>query len=73
MLFISLIKNTKKNKQKEAKIGRKELPFTIGMIGLDIAAPMFLMIGLTMTTASNASLLNNFEIVVTSLIALFIF
>lgn len=73
MLIISLIKNTKKNKQKEAKIGRKELPFTIGMIVLDIAAPMFLMIGLTMTTASNASLLNNFEIVVTSLIALFIF
>lgn len=73
MLLMSLIKNTKETKQNEAKIGRKELPFTIGMIVLDIAAPMFLMIGLTMTTASNASLLINFEIVVTSLIALFIF
>lgn len=31
------------------------------------------MIGLTMTTAANASLLNNFEIVATSLIALYIF
>lgn len=45
----------------------------IGMIALDIAAPIFLMIGLTMSTASNASLLNNFEIVATSLIALIVF
>jgi len=73
MLFMSLIKNSNGIKQKEAKIGRKELPFTIGMIVLDIAAPIFLMIGLSMTTASNASLLNNFEIVATSLIALLIF
>lgn len=40
---------------------------------LDIAAPIFLMIGLTMTSAANASLLNNFEIVATSIIALCIF
>ncbi|HSQ89819.1 DMT family transporter [Romboutsia sp.] len=73
MLIMSLMKNSKGIKQKEAKIGRKELPFTIGMIALDIAAPIFLMIGLSMTTASNASLLNNFEIVATSLIALLIF
>ncbi|MEG2059134.1 MAG: EamA family transporter, partial [Lachnospiraceae bacterium] len=38
-----------------------------------IAAPIFLMIGLSMTTAANASLLNNFEIVATGVIALFIF
>ena len=51
----------------------KELPFIIGMILLDIAAPIFLMIGLSTTTSSNVSLLNNFEIVATTLIALFIF
>ena len=43
------------------------------MVVLDIAAPIFLMVGLTMTTAANASLLNNFEIVATSMIALVIF
>lgn len=57
----------------EQKLTRKDLPFIIGMIVLDIAAPIFLMIGLTSTTSANASLLNNFEIVATSLIALFIF
>jgi drug/metabolite transporter (DMT)-like permease len=43
------------------------------MVVLDIAAPLFLMIGLTRTTAANASLLNNFEIVSTSVIAMLIF
>ena len=50
-----------------------DLLHTLGMVVLDIAAPIFLMIGLKRTTAANASLLNNFEIVATSLIALFIF
>ena len=43
------------------------------MIILDIAAPISLLFGLTMTTAANASLLNNFEIVATAIIALMIF
>ena len=43
------------------------------MIILDIAAPIMLMFGLKYTTSGNASLLNNFEIVATSIIALFIF
>lgn len=43
------------------------------MIVLDIAAPAALMFGLSMTNAANVSLLNNFEIVATSLIALLIF
>ena len=57
----------------EQPLTRAELPYTLGMIVLDIAAPVFLMAGLACTTAENASLLNNFEIVATSLIALFIF
>ncbi len=52
---------------------RKELPYTIGMILLDIAAPILLMLGLERTNSANASLLNNFEIVATSLIALLAF
>ena len=57
----------------EARLTRKELPYTIAMIVLDIAAPISLLFGLTMTTAANASLLNNFEIVATALIALLVF
>lgn len=43
------------------------------MVVLDIAAPILLMLGLERTNAANASLLNNFEIVATSVIALFAF
>lgn len=50
-----------------------ELPYTIGMILLDIAAPILLMLGLARTNSANASLLNNFEIVATSMIAFFVF
>lgn len=50
-----------------------ELPYTIAMIVLDIAAPILLMHGLRITTSANATLLNNFEIVATSFIALIIF
>lgn len=73
-VFIVQIVQKKRNKEKSEKsLTRKELPYTIGMVVLDIAAPLFLMAGLTMTTSANASLLNNFEIVATSVIALIIF
>ena len=58
---------------KELPLTAAELPYTVGMVLLDIAAPIFLMIGLTQTSAANASLLNNFEIVATSVIALVVF
>ena len=65
---------TKKKQQKECKeITKRDLPYVIGMVVLDILAPVFLMFGLVDTASSNASLLNNFEIVCTSLVALFIF
>jgi drug/metabolite transporter (DMT)-like permease len=52
---------------------KAELPYTIAMIVLDIAAPILLMHGLKITTSANATLLNNFEIVATSLVALVVF
>lgn len=52
---------------------RKEMPYVFGMILLDVAAPILLMLGLRHTGAANASLLNNFEIVATSVMALMIF
>lgn len=73
MLMVSVFKSFSGKERIEARITKRELPYVVGMIVLDIAAPIFLMIGLTMTTSSNVSLLNNFEIVATSMIALFIF
>ena len=60
-------------KEKGDPLTRNELPYTIGMIVLDIAAPILLMLGLERTNSANASLLNNFEIVATSMIAFFVF
>lgn len=57
----------------EEALTKCELPHTVAMIVLDIAAPIFLLLGLSGTTAANASLLNNFEIVATALIALLFF
>ena len=71
--FIALIRKIKKYETKELKLTKSELPYTIAMIILDIAAPIFLLFGLNATTAANASLLNNFEIVATAIIALMVF
>ena len=60
-------------KERGAPLTKAEFPFTLGMIVLDIAAPILLMLGLQRTNSANASLLNNFEIVATSLIAFFVF
>lgn len=73
MTALCLLRKQTGHGKKETQLTRKDLPYTLGMIALDIAAPIFLMIGLSRTTAANASLLNNFEIVATSLIAMMVF
>ena len=73
MALMGLVRRRTGLGKQEMYLTRKDLPFTLGMVVLDIAAPIFLMIGLSRTTSANASLLNNFEIVATSLIALLIF
>ena len=55
------------------KLGRSDLPYVIGMIALDIFAPILLMFGLKYGTSSSASLLGNFEIAATAVIALIFF
>ena len=62
-----------KEREHSESLTKAELPYTIGMILLDIAAPILLMLGLGSTNSANASLLNNFEIVATSCIAFLIF
>lgn len=73
MLLLSLLQHRGNSKAVEARLTRQELPYIIGMIVLDIAAPIFLMLGLTRTTAANAALLGNFEIVATAVTALVLF
>jgi len=62
-----------RKRKEEEKLTAKDLPYTIGMIVLDIAAPILLMAGLKSATSSNASLLGNFEIVATSILAMLVF
>ena len=64
---------TKPKQRSFAPIEKHEKPYILGMVLLDILAPALLMFGLRSTLAANASLLNNFEIVATSLIALLFF
>ena len=59
--------------RREEPYGRKDLPYVVAMVVLDIAAPILLMYGLLSSPASSVSLLNNFEIVATTAIAVALF
>ena len=71
-LYTSISGITGKKVVKEP-LTEAERPYTIAMIILDFVAPILLMHGLKISTSANATLLNNFEIVATSLIALIVF
>lgn len=58
-----------KVQDKQSLLSKEDLPYTILMVILDIAAPILLMKGVSLGNAGNASLLSNFEIVATTLIA----
>ena len=63
----------KKDGKKSEKLSQRDFPYVIGMIVLDIAAPILLMLGISYGSSANASLLGNFEIVATTVLALVIF
>lgn len=73
MATVGLVRKCIEKSPSEHHLTQRDLPYTIAMVVLDIAAPIFLMTGLARTAAANVSLLNNFEIVATSLVALVIF
>jgi drug/metabolite transporter (DMT)-like permease len=73
MLAIDIVRKLADVKRHEARLVKQEMTYVVLMVLLDIAAPIFLMLGLTKTTSSTASLLSNFEIVATSIIALVVF
>lgn len=55
------------------RLSKKDFPYALGMVLLDIIAPILLMIGISIGSSANASLLGNFEIVATTFIAFLIF
>lgn len=73
MAIVGLVQKMTHHQLEAPPLAKDDLPYTIGMILLDIAAPIFLMMGLNGSSAASVSLLNNFEIVATSLIALTLF
>lgn len=73
LFLYSLISGLFGRKIIKEPLTRKELPYTAAMVVLDIIAPILLMFGIARTSSANVSLLNNFEIVATSIIAFFIF
>ena len=73
MVTYSSLRKIKTKQKTEASLSKNELPYVIAMILLDIIAPILLLLGLQKTSAGTASLLNNFEIVATSIIALVFF
>lgn len=69
--IIFILKLNKVNKKE--LLSKSDFPYTLSMVVLDILAPICLMYGLINTTSATASLLNNFEIVATTIIAMVIF
>lgn len=67
MLMVGIVRRNVEKTPSERHLTQWDVPYIVGMIILDIAAPIFLMIGLSTTASANVSLLNNFEIVATSL------
>ena len=57
----------------DAPLERADAPYVVAMVLLDIAAPILLMAGLASAAPENVSLLNNFEIVATAVIAFLAF
>ena len=73
LLIYGGIEKLEKSGRRQDGLTKKELPYTVAMVVLDIIAPILLMFGITRTNSANVSLLNNFEIVATSMIALVVF
>lgn len=57
----------------EEPLSRSDAPYAVAMVVLDIVAPILLMTGLSLSSPESTSLLNNFEIVATALVALVAF
>ena len=63
----------RRDRAESEHLAKEDLPYVVGMIVLDIAAPILMMLGISIGSSANASLLGNFEIVATTVMAPLIF
>ena len=68
LIFMPVFKNNIDN-----SLTKRELPYILAMIFLDISAIILLMIGISKTNSANVSLLVNFELAATTLFAFILF
>ena len=73
MLALGWLRRGTAGDTRESRLSREELPYILLMVLLDIAAPILLMLGLSVANASTAALLGNFEIAATAFFALVLF
>ena len=55
MLLLQATQRASGRISRELRLTRRELPYTVAMVVLDIAAPIALMVGISRTSAANAS------------------
>lgn len=73
MTGLTVLSKKRRTASQEARLTKKEMPAVVMMVLLDIAAPIFLLLGISLTNSSTAALLGNFEIAATSVIAMIFF
>jgi drug/metabolite transporter (DMT)-like permease len=74
LFLYSLATNSKKNEEKPARLGKKDLPWLVGAIlAGGVIAPISQMLGLNLISGFSVSLLLNLEGVATAMIAVFFF
>lgn len=73
MSAVSLFRTRTGIRSDRPPIGREDLKYVLAMILLDMLAPIFLLLGLSMSNPESVSLLNNFEIAATTVIAVSLF
>lgn len=71
--MMMIVRRERRHSSSEESLKRSDIPYAVAMVLLDIAAPILMMYGLKTCSAANTSLLNNFEIVATAIIALLFF
>lgn len=73
MSVVYLFRKRIVKKDKEKSLSRKDLKYVVMMILLDILAPIMLLLSLKSSNPETIALINNFEIVATSIIAFIFF
>lgn len=73
MSIVYLVRKKFVKKEKEKSLDKNDLKYVIMMILLDILAPIMLLLSLKSSNSETIALINNFEIVATSIIAYIFF